>query len=120
MAATMTHSAPASLLTVRMSIADAATNTYVLTTTRGLCVIDAIVHKTGGAGGVGDTVTITNAGVAITDAIVTNDADTTISRAGTINDATQVVALGGTLITAVNNGGLGNAAVDVYIYAIPA
>ena len=64
---------------------------------RNIEVIDAWCAKVGGAGAGGDTVTVQNAGNAITDAMSLNAADTSVARAGQINDANYQIAAGGQL-----------------------
>jgi len=64
---------------------------------RNVEVVDSWCVKTGAIGGVGDTVTVQNAGNAITDAMSLNAADTSVARAGQINDANYQIAAGGQL-----------------------
>tara|TARA_Y100000034_G_scaffold116189_1_gene154217 strand:+ start:2443 stop:2862 length:420 start_codon:yes stop_codon:yes gene_type:complete len=79
----------------RVPISGAGTTNIVVD--RNIEVIDAWCVKTGAIGGVGDTVTVQNAGNAITDAISLNAADTSVARAAQINDANYQIAAGGQL-----------------------
>jgi len=96
---------PGAMVVYTFSIADAATADYDRTITDKFEVLDVLVQKRNGAGGIGATVTIKNAANAISDAIDVNDADTTLSRALTIDDAFSTIAAGGTLRCSVVDSG---------------
>lgn len=89
------------LTAITFDIADAASADYDVKVADKFEVIDVLVQKRGGAGGVGGTVTVKNGSDAISDAIDINDADKTLSRATTIDDAFSTIAAGGTLRVAV-------------------
>lgn len=99
----------------RLAIADAAGDTDIVLEHK-TRVIDAWAVKKGGAGGAGDTVTLKNAGTAITDAMDLNVADKAVARAGTIDDAQYEIAAGGTLrVTAAK---ASDCECDVYVLGI--
>lgn len=99
----------------RIDIADATGNTDV-TLDHKTRVIDVTVVKTAGNGGAGDTVTVQNAGNAISDAISLNINDKAIARAGSIDDAQHEIAAGGTLRIAANKST--NVACTVYVFGL--
>jgi len=80
-----------------VNVPDGATADINVTLTHKTEILDVIVQKRAGAGGASDTITIKNAGNAITDAIDINVADKTIKRPATIDDAQSTIAAGGTL-----------------------
>jgi hypothetical protein len=80
-------------------IADAADADYDIVLKEKFQVLDVVVRKVGA--GAGNTVTIKNAGNAITDAIAAIT-DKAITRAGTIDPAQDTIAAGGTLRASVH------------------
>jgi hypothetical protein len=100
--------APQKLLAVRLELTNGggAAN-YDYTTTRRIEVLQVVGHKTQAAGLAGDTVTIRNAGNAITDAILVDNTvpDQTVIMNTTLNIANATIASGGTLRAAVAGGG---------------
>jgi hypothetical protein len=97
-------------------IADAASADYDRVVADKFEVIDIVVQKRGGAGGAAGTVTVKNAGNAISDAIDINDADKLLSRAASIDDAFSTIDAGGTLRVSIADSA--NSAVLVTVIGI--
>jgi hypothetical protein len=75
-----------------------------VTMTHKVRVLDAWAQHTGGAGEANDTITVGNAGNAISDAMDWSGADNVIVRAGEINDANATINAGGSLrVTTTDN-----------------
>jgi len=113
-----TFNAPRPIISLRASITDAATANYDHTTTRGLTVIDAIIHKTDAHAAAVNTVQVLETANAITDTIGGNINLNLVDRAASIADAFQTIAAAGTLRLAVVRAG-GNGAYDVVVHCIP-
>lgn len=106
----------------RLSIADQATGNVDYVLKNKTRVIDVWCVKTAADGhATEDTITVQNAGDAITDAMAigAND-DTSITRAATLNDANHEIAAGGTLRVSVvkGSGGGNNTACIVYVLGL--
>jgi hypothetical protein len=102
----------------RVPVPDGTTGNVDVVVTYKTRVIDAHLVKTVGAGGVSDTITVSNGADAITNAMDINVADKAIVRAGTIDDATHEIAAAGTLRVVRTKASAANVACVVYVRGI--
>jgi hypothetical protein len=102
----------------RVTVADGATADVDTVLTYKTRILDVLVIKTVAAGGASDTITVKNAGNAISNAISINIADQTTARATTIDDANYEIAAGGTLRVTRTKVSGNNVACEVVIYGI--
>jgi hypothetical protein len=101
-----------------VDILDGATADKDITVTHKFEVTRVEVIKKAGAGGASDTITVKNAGTAITDAMSINVADKTVVRPTTIDDAQTVISAGGTLRVTRTKASGANVACRVLIYGV--
>ena len=113
-ASATTKTAPAGVMVYKVAAA-ALTGSIDIAVHRAVYVIDAWAIAVGGAGGAGDTITVSNDTTAISDAMDLQIADNTIARAATLDDAQRLIAAGSNLRVT----GASAVTADVYVLVAP-